>query len=105
METRSRILIDKVRKDGLVFGEDYTDCDHSMNGFRKVMFRAKEPMKANAIYAIDIETADVLKPSISFSHSKKTRYKTPQYFYHKITNVRLLTSEATEDDMDFLLDL
>lgn len=102
METRSRILIDKVRKDGLIFAEDYTECDHSTNGLRKVMFRTKEPLKIDAVYSIDIETAEIQKPFISYSNSKKTRYETPQYFYHKITNVQLHQSKA---DADFLLDL
>jgi hypothetical protein len=39
MPHRSRVVIDRVRKDGLVFASDYTDCDHGMDGFRKVMFR------------------------------------------------------------------
>lgn len=39
MPHRSVVVIDKVRKDGLVFASDYTDCDHGMDGFRKVMFR------------------------------------------------------------------
>lgn len=102
METRSRILIDKIRKDGLVIAEDYTDCDHSTDGLRKVMFRAKEPLKVGAVYSIDLETADTQKPFVSYSNSKKTRYETPQYFYHKVQNIRFLTPNA---EVDFLLDL
>ena len=102
MSTRDRVVIDKVRKDGLVFAEDYTECDHSTDGLRKVMFRTKEPMKIGAVYAIDIETAEAQKPFVSYSNSKKTRYETPQYFYHKVQNIQLLTTHA---DLDFLLDL
>lgn len=47
---RTMVVIDRVRKDGLVFASDYTDCDHSMEGFRKVMFRVREggPLKVGS---------------------------------------------------------
>jgi hypothetical protein len=54
---RTRIVIDRVRKDGLVFASDYSDCDHSMEGFRKVMFRAKgvAPLKTGAAYSLECQ--------------------------------------------------
>jgi len=102
MITRNRIVIESVRRDGLVFAGDFTDCDHSYDGFRKVMFRTTEPLQKGAGYTIDIEDMEKQKPFVSYSNSKKTRYETPQYFYHKISNIRFLTAEPTLDD---LLDL
>lgn len=101
---RTRIVIDRVRKDGLVFASDYSDCDHSMEGFRKVMFRAKEvtPIKTGAAYSLEYETEDILKPFVQKSRSGKTTYSYPQRFYHKITNVTLV---STDPDPDLLLDL
>ncbi|MDD4455859.1 MAG: hypothetical protein PHI67_11220 [Candidatus Methanomethylophilaceae archaeon] len=98
------IVIDRIRKDGLVFASDYSDCDHSMEGFRKVMFRAKEgpALKIGAAYSIECETEDILKPFAQKSRSGKTTYYYPQRFYHKITNVTLI---STDPDADLLLDL
>jgi len=101
---RTRIVIDRTRKDGLVFASDYSDCDHSMEGFRKVMFRPKggPALKTGAVYALEYETEDVLKPFVQKSRSGKTTYQYPQRFYHKITGITLV---ATEPDPDLLLDL
>ena len=97
-------MIDRTRKDGLVFASDYSDCDHSMEGFRKVMFRPKggPALKTGAVYALEYETEDVLKPFVQKSRSGKTTYQYPQRFYHKITGITLV---ATEPDPDLLLDL
>ena len=100
--TRSVVLIDNIRPDGLVFAGDYTDCDHSYDGFRKVMFRTTSSLKKGSVYSIDMEDMEKQKPFVSYSNSKKTRYETPQYFYHKVSNVRFQTSTPTLDD---LLDL
>jgi len=100
---RIRIVIDRVRKDGLVFASDYSDCDHSMEGFRKVMFRAKEgPLKTGAVYSLQYETEDILKPFTRRSRNGKTIYSYPHRFYHKVTNV---TRVSTDPDPDLLLDL
>ena len=101
---RTRIVIDRIRKDGLVFASDYSDCDHSTEGFRKVMFRAKEgpALKIGAAYSLEYETEDILKPFTQNSRSGKTTYHYPQRFYHKITNIILV---STEPDPDLLLEL
>jgi len=101
---RTWIVIDRIRKDGLIFASDYSDCDHSMEGFRKVMFRAKEgpAFRAGAAYSLEYETEDILKPFVQQSRSGKTTCSYPHRFYHKITNVTLV---ATDPDPDLLLDL
>ncbi|MFW5638341.1 MAG: hypothetical protein WAN99_02215 [Methanoculleus sp.] len=101
---RTMVVIDRVRKDGLVFASDYTDCDHSMEGFRKVMFRVREggPLKVGSAYSLECETEDVLKPFVQRSRSGKTTYHYPQRFYHKITNVTLVSANP---DADLLFDL
>ncbi len=101
---RTRIVIDRIRKDGLIFASDYSDCDHSMEGFRKVMFRVKEggPLKAGAAYSLECETEDILKPFVQKSRSGKTTFSYPHRFYHKITNVTLISANP---DADLLLDL
>jgi hypothetical protein len=101
---RTRIVIDRIRKDGLVFASDYSDCDHSTEGFRRVMFRVKEGpvLKTGVAYSLEYETEDILKPFAQKSRSGKTTYYYPQRFYHKITNVTLLSADP---DADLLLDL
>ncbi|CVK32261.1 MAG: hypothetical protein HQQ74_06920 [Methanoculleus bourgensis] len=48
------------------------------------------------------ETEDILKPFVQKSRSGKTTYSYPQRFYHKITNVTLVSADP---DPDLLLDL
>jgi len=67
MPHRSVVVIDKVRKDGLVFASDYTDCDHGMDGFWKVMFRlqAGPPrLQIGAAYSLEYESEDLQKPFV-----------------------------------------
>ena len=101
---RTRIVIDRTRKDGLVFASDYSDCDHSMEGFRKVMFRPKggPALKTGAVYALEYETEDVLKPFVQKSRSGKTTSYYPHRFYHRIRNV---TEVSANPDADLLFDL
>lgn len=105
MPRRSVIVIDKVRQDGLVFASDYSDCDHSMDGFRKVLFRLKGGgtlPKVGAAYSLEYESEDLQKPWAQKSRSGKTTTYTTQMFYHK---VRDLTLVAAHPDADLLLDL
>ena len=101
---RTWIVIDRIRKDGLIFASDYSDCDHSMEGFRKVMFRAKEgpAFRAGAAYSLEYETEDILKPFVQKSRSGKTTSYYPHRFYHKIRNV---TEVSANPDADLLFDL
>ncbi len=101
---RTTVVIDRIRKDGLIFASDYSDCDHSMEGFRKVMFRVKEgpALRAGAAYSLECETEDILKPFIQRSRSGKTTHSYPHRFYHKITNIALVSADP---DLDLLLDL
>ncbi len=101
---RTRIVIDWVRKDGLIFASDYSDCDHSAEGFRKVMFRVKggAPLKAGAAYSLEYETEDILKPFVQKSRSGKTTSYYPHRIYHKIRNV---TEVSANPDADLLFDL
>ena len=101
---RTWIVIDRIRKDGLIFASDYSDCDHSMEGFRKVMFRAKEgpAFRAGAAYSLEYETEDILKPFVQQSRSGKTTSYYPHRFYHRIRNV---TEVSANPDADLLFDL
>jgi hypothetical protein len=99
---RTRVVIDTVRKDGLVFASDYSDCDHSMDGYRKAMFRTREPLVVGAAYSFDYESEDPQKPFVEKSRSGKTTYMYPRYFYHKVRNFTLIDREP---DADLLLDL
>jgi len=105
MPHRNRVVIDRVRKDGLVFASDYTDCDHGMDGFRKVMFRlpAGAPrLQIGAAYSLEYESEDLQKPLVQKSRSGKTTTYYTQMFYHK---VRDLTLVAAHPEADLLLDL
>ena len=105
MPHRNRVVIDKVRKDGLVFASDYTDCDHGMDGFRKVLFRlqAGAPrLQIGAAYSLEYESEDLQKPFVQKSRSGKTTTYYTQMFYHK---VRDLTLVAAHPEADLLLDL
>ncbi|HQP71060.1 MAG TPA: hypothetical protein PLP90_00120 [Methanoculleus sp.] len=105
MPHRSTVVIDRVRKDGLVFASDYTDCDHGMDGFRKVMFRlpAGAPrLQIGAAYSLEYESEDLQKPLVQKSRSGKTTSYYPHRFYHKIRNV---TEVSANPDADLLFDL
>jgi hypothetical protein len=103
---RRLVVIDRVRKDALVFASDYSECDHSTDGFRKVMFRvAPEVAKGlvtGAAYSLEYATEDVQKPYTWKSNSGKTTYSCPQMFYHKVANLVLVSRHP---DADLLLDL
>ena len=90
---RELVVIDKIRKDALVFASDYSDCDHSTDSFRKVMFRVNptERLDIGAAYSIEYETEDIQKPYTWKSHSGKTTHSCPQMFYHKVTNIGLVS--------------
>ena len=105
MPHRSVVVIDKVRKDGLVFASDYTDCDHGMDGFRKVMFRlpAGAPrLQIGAAYSLEHESEDLQKPFVQKSRSGKMTSYYPHRFYHKIRNV---TEVSANPGADLLFDL
>lgn len=101
MPHRNRVVIDRVRKDGLVFASDYTDCDHGMDGFRKVMFRLQAGAPRLQIGAA-YESEDLQKPFVQKSRSGKTTTYTTQMFYHKVCDLILV---AAHPDADLLLDL
>jgi len=100
----TRIVVDRVRDDGLIFGSDFSQCDHSAVGYRKVMWRNKlhYHFEEGSVYWLTCEYEDVLKPHISKSRSGKTKYLDPKVFLHKVSNIQLVSERP---DVDLLLDL
>lgn len=100
----SRIVVDRIREDKLIFGSDFSQCDHSTKGYRKIMFRNKlnYPFEEGSVYFLTCVYEDVLKPHISKSRSGKTTYLDPKVFLHKVSNIQLVSERP---DVDLLLDL
>jgi hypothetical protein len=96
------VVIDTVRKDGLVFASDFSDCDHSSDGYRQVMFRTQEPLVIGAAYSFEYESEEPQKPVAVKSRSGKTTRVHPRYFYHKVRNFTLIDKNP---DVDLLFDL
>ncbi len=82
MPHRSRVVIDRVRKDGLVFASDYTDCDNGMDGFRKVLFRlpAGAPCGAQGCNLMIMEGGSPPEPLARREPACTCRSVTPPFF-------------------------
>lgn len=98
-----RVSIDRIRKDGLVFATDFSECDHSTKEARSVMFRPKDAEIVEVQYdSKDIKTGEkpgILKEGygvgIEYGYEEKN-------FLHKIKRIYIIYKEP---NTDWLLDL